>query len=91
MKKRYVFSTGESVTADIDDLRRLLSENQQYLDNYLEVFDSLEDDAYVARGNGFCDRKYSEDFIECQMAKYQQRISEINAWLEREKCRPEGQ
>lgn len=82
MKKRYTFSTGETIEADIDDLRRLLAENQQHLDNYEEVYCSLDDDDYVARGNGFCDRKYSDDFIEGQIEKYAQRVKEIEGWIE---------
>ena len=81
MKKRYAFSTGEHIEADLEDLQRLLSDNKQYLQNYEEVFSSLEDDDYVARGNGFCDRKYSDDFIEGQMEKYAQRIKEIERWI----------
>lgn len=38
MKKRYTFTTGETIEADIDDLRRLLTENRQYLENYEEVY-----------------------------------------------------
>jgi hypothetical protein len=83
MKKRYTFSTGETIQADLDDLRRLLAENQQYLENYEEVYSSLEDDDYVARGNGFCDRKYSDDFIESQIEKYAQRVKEIEGWLKK--------
>ncbi len=81
MKKRYIFSTGEHIEADLEDLQRLLSDNKQYLQNYEEVFSSLEDDDYVARGNGFCDRKYSDDFIEGQMEKYAQRVKEIEKWI----------
>ena len=81
MKKRYIFSTGEHIEADLEDLQRLLSDNKQYLENYEEVFSSLEDDDYVARGNGFCDRKYSDDFIEGQMEKYSQRVMEIEKWI----------
>ena len=62
-------------------MQRLLSDNKQYLENYEEVFTSLEDDDYVARGNGFCDRKYSDDFIEGQMEKYTKRIKEIEGWI----------
>jgi len=51
------------------------------LENYEEVFSSLEDDDYVARGNGFCDRKYSDDFIEGQIKKYSQRVKEIEGWI----------
>ena len=83
MKKHYTFSTGEIIEADLDDLKTLLRENQQYYDNYEEVFSSLEDDDYVARGNGFCDRKYSDDFIEGQMEKYAQRVKEIEGWIEK--------
>jgi hypothetical protein len=83
MKKHYTFSTGEIIEADLDDLKTLLRENQQYYDNYEEVFSSLEDDDYVARGNGFCDRKYSDDFIEGQMEKYAQRVREIEGWIEK--------
>ena len=81
MKKRFTFSTGEHIEADLEDLQRLLSDNKQYLQNYEEVFSSLEDDDYVARGNGFCDRKYSDDFIEGQMEKYAQRVKEIEGWI----------
>ena len=81
MKNRFTFSTGEHIEADLEDLQRLLSDNKQYLENYEEVFTSLEDDDYVARGNGFCDRKYSDDFIEGQMEKYAQRIKEIEGWI----------
>ena len=83
MKKRYTFSTGETIEADLDDLRRLLAENQQYLENYEEVYSSLEDDDYVARGNGFCDRKYSDDFIEGQIEKYESRVKEIEWWIKK--------
>ena len=81
MKKRFTYSTGEHIEADLEDLKVLLRENQQYLENYEEVFSSLEDDDYVARGNGFCDRKYSDDFIEGQMEKYERRVKEIEGWI----------
>ena len=80
-KKTYRYSTGESFEADVVDLKRLLRENQEYLDNYLELYSSLEDDEYVARGNGFCDRKFSDDFIEGQIEKYRERVGEIESWL----------
>lgn len=83
MKKRYTFSTGETIEANSEDLEKLLAENQGYLENYTEVLNSLEDDDYMARGNGFCDRKYSDDFIEGQMEKYEQKIKEIKEWLQK--------
>ena len=82
MKKRYTFSIGETIEADLEDLKQLLDENQQYLENYEEVYSSLEDDDYIARGNGFCDRKYSDDFIEGQMEKYAQRIKDLERWIQ---------
>ena len=82
MKKRFTFSTGESIEADLDDLHLLLEKNLLYLDNYNDVFSSLEDDDYVARGNGFCDRKYSDDFIEGQLEKYAQRVKEIQKLID---------
>ena len=80
-KKQYRYSTGETIEADAQDLKRLLRENQEYLDNYLELYSSLEDDEYVARGNGFCDRKFSDDFIEGQIEKYRERVAELESWL----------
>ena len=80
MKKRYTFE-GEWFETNLDDLRRLLVENREYLKNYEEVFSSLDDDDYVARGNGFCDRKYSDDFVEGQMDKYAQRVSKLEQWI----------
>jgi len=84
MKTKFTFSTGESFEADLDDLKRLLAENQQYVENYEDVYSSLEDDDYVARGNGFCDRKYSDDFIESQLEKYTKRVEELKNWIENE-------
>ena len=81
MKKKYAFAPGEWFEADLDDLRRLLDENRQYLANYEEVYGSLEDDDYVARGNGFCDRKYSDDFIEGQIEKYTQHVEMLERWI----------
>ena len=86
MKKRYTFSTGEHIEADLEDLRNLLRDNQQYYDNYQDILGSLEDDDYVARGNGFCDRKYSDDFIEGQLEKYAQRMKEIERWIAEWEC-----
>ncbi len=81
-KKSYRYSSGETFQADLDDLKRLLSERKGYLDNYQEVFSSLDDDDFVARGNGFCDRKYSDDFIEGQIAKYQSEILQLTDWID---------
>lgn len=77
----YQYTDGETVNIEAEKLPQLLEQNRLYLQNYLEVFDDLDDPSYVARGNGFCDAKYSEDFIESQMAKYQQRIKDVEEWM----------
>ena len=77
MKKRYTFSTGEHIEADLEDLQRLLRDNQLYYENYQDVLGSLEDDDYVARGNGFCDRKYSDDFLQMRIAQLTARVAQL--------------
>lgn len=78
----FIFSDGETVEVEVDQLQELLKQNELYLQNYLELADEIDDPSYVARGNGFCETKYSEDFIESQIAKYRQRVQDINQWLE---------
>ena len=73
------FSDGETVELEAGQLQDLLKQNELYLQNYLELADEIEDPSYVARGNGFCETKYSEDFIESQINKYQQRIRDIES------------
>ena len=83
MKKQiYRFSSGEKVEADRDDLLVLLEQNKHYLDNYLELSSSMYDDEYVARGNGFCDTKFSESFLYEQISNYQKRVAEIQSWID---------
>ena len=35
--------------------------------NYEELDNDIDNPEYIARGNGFCDSKYSEDFIQGQL------------------------
>lgn len=59
---------------DDNELERL----KQLLANYEELaIDMVDDHSYVARGNGFCDTKYSDDFIEHQMGQLRKRIAEL--------------
>lgn len=81
MKRNYRYHDGESFQADLEDLKKALETNKLYLQNYLEVEEDLEDPSYVARGNGFCDAKFSEDFIEGQIAKYQGRMADLTRWI----------
>ena len=64
-------------------LEQQLEEAQRLLASYQDLaVDQEEDDAFVARGNGFCDRKYSEDFIEMQVAQLTARIADLKKKIE---------
>lgn len=48
------------------------------LSSYQELaVDQLDDDSFVARGNGFCDSKYSDDFLQMQIAQLTARAAQI--------------
>ncbi|MBQ8704351.1 MAG: hypothetical protein IJ524_08270 [Bacteroidales bacterium] len=67
-------------------LEQQLEEAQRLLNSYLDLaVDQEDDDAFVARGNGFCDRKYSDDFLQMQVAQLTARIAQ----LEQEKMKQE--
>ena len=59
------------------ELKRL----KDLLDNYEELGSDMENHEYVARGNGFCDAKYSEDFLEGQQARLRERIAQVEKML----------
>lgn len=68
--------TKSEITAELERQRKLLL-------NYEELEVDMEDDAaYVARGNGFCDAKYSENFLQGQIDKIRSRIAELERLLE---------
>ena len=55
-----------------------LEEAQRLLASYQDLaVDQEDDDAFVARGNGFCDRKYSDDFLQMRIAQLTARAAEI--------------
>ncbi len=59
-------------------LEEQLKETLRLLDSYQDLsVDQEDDDAFVARGNGFCDRKYSDDFLQMQIAQLTARAAEI--------------
>ena len=60
-------------------LEEELARIERAIANYEELDSDMENPEYVARGNGFCDSKYSEDFIEGQLEKL---IEERTALLE---------
>lgn len=55
-----------------------IDETQRLLESYMDLAtDMADDDAFVARGNGFCNRKYSDDFIELQVAQLTARMADL--------------
>ncbi len=65
-----------------EEIKKELAQQQQLLQNYQELEVDIEDDAaYVARGNGFCDAKYSQDFLEGQIERISQRIDQLKSML----------
>ena len=84
MKKTFKFDSETlPFEADLEMLKAKLAEIQQLINSYQEVESDLDSPEYVARGNGFCDRKYSDDFIEGQIEKYAQRVKEIEGWIKK--------
>lgn len=68
---------------DTNILRERLRQLDSAIANYEELDSDLEAPEYVARGNGFCDSKYSEDFIEGQLAQLRNERAAVSAQLER--------
>lgn len=68
---------------DTNILRERLQQLDSAIANYEELDSDLEAPEYVARGNGFCDSKYSEDFIEGQLAQLRNERATVSAQLER--------
>ena len=56
---------------ELEAARRLLASYQDL------AVEQEDDDAFVARGNGFCDRKYSDDFLQMQIAQLTARAAAI--------------
>lgn len=57
------------------DKQKEIEQLKKLLNNYEELLvDMVDDDTYVARGNGFCDAKYSDDFLEGRIADLKARI-----------------
>ena len=64
----------------MEDLAKELEKARKLLESYQDLLvDQEDDDAFVARGNGFCDRKYSDDFIEMQIAQPTARVAQLEA------------
>ena len=60
-------------------LEEELARIERAIANYEELDSDMENPEYVARGNGFCDSKYSEDFIEGQLEKLREELKKLEA------------
>ena len=57
-----------------------LEETLRLLASYQELAtEQDDDDAFIARGNGFCDRKYSDDFLQMRIAQLTARAAQLEA------------
>ena len=66
-------------------LEEQLEETLRLLDSYQDLsVDQEDDDSFVARGNGFCDRKYSDDFLQMQIAQLTARVADIRAKMQKQ-------
>jgi hypothetical protein len=65
----------------LDDLKSRLTEIRQLIANYQEVESDLDSPEYVARGNGFCDAKYSEDFLDGRIADLSAKAEQLERWI----------
>ena len=62
-----------------DELKTRLAQIEQAIANYEELDSDSDNPEYMARGNGFCDSKYSECFIESQLEKLRSEKKELEA------------
>lgn len=66
-------------------LEEQLEETLRLLDSYQDLsVDQEEDDSFVARGNGFCDRKYSDDFLQMQIAQLTARAASLRKEIQKQ-------
>ncbi len=65
-----------------DTLREMLDEAERQLASYRALeSDQMDDDAFVARGNGFCDTKYSDSFLQMRIETLENRVRELKMKL----------
>lgn len=66
-------------------LEEELEETLHLIDSYQDLATEQEDDdSFVARGNGFCDRKYSDDFLQMQIAQLTARAAAIKKEMQKQ-------
>ncbi len=68
----------------MNTLEQELAEAQRLLASYQDLaVDQEDDDSFVARGNGFCDRKYSDDFLQMRIAQLTARVAELQNQIDK--------
>ena len=68
-----------------EDIEHQLEEAQRLLDSYLDLSaDQADDDTFIARGNGFANHKYSDDFLDMKIAQLTARIANLRTQLEQQ-------
>ena len=61
-------------------LEEELEETKRLLRCYEELaVDQQDDESFIARGNGFCESKYSDDFIEMRIAQLTARAAQLES------------
>ncbi len=63
---------------ELEEVRRLLASYEEL------AVDQDDDDAFVARGNGFCDRKYSDDFLQMRIAQLTARSAQLEEIIKKQ-------
>lgn len=69
----------EGIENAIDRCFRLEQAQRQLRDYQDLAVDQLDDDSFIARGNGFCDSKYSDDFIDTQIERLKAEIGKLKS------------
>lgn len=62
---------------EIQELQKKLAAIDNAIRNYEELDSDIENPEFVARGNGFCDSKYSEAFISSQLERLKKEKHEL--------------
>ncbi|MBO7652668.1 MAG: hypothetical protein J6S84_08165 [Bacteroidales bacterium] len=84
MKKHYhLYNETLPIEADTDDLKELLAQKKQLLENYEEISCDLDNEMYISRGNGFCTTKWAPDVIDDKIDELTKQIAEIEDWLKK--------
>ncbi|MBP5327251.1 MAG: hypothetical protein J6Y98_05000 [Bacteroidales bacterium] len=60
-----------------EEKRKKIEQLKTAIANYEELDSDMENPEYIARGNGFCDSKYSEDFINSQLEKLKEELKRL--------------